>query len=200
MLWVLICTVHLTVRSCHVSYAFQRESTLYSCLNVKELLAPSKREIWSLSDRIWTRTHNHFLDIWATIECGFTLKRVRDMTRTYSQMHRTDKYSQHSSIIWPIWLNGWVFVYELSGCGFESRCSHLNFRFRACFEQGVPWHSGKYKVWIHSETRTWHDKNIQTFLDSIYEKSFSLIFTVSLLMPVWDQHFLSLYKYRYVRV
>ena len=32
---------------------------------------------------------------------------------TYSQMHRTDKYSQHSSIIWPVWLNGWVFVYEL---------------------------------------------------------------------------------------
>ena len=29
-----------------------------------------------------------FLDIQATIECGFTLKRVRDMTRTYSQCHR----------------------------------------------------------------------------------------------------------------
>ena len=42
----------------------------------------------------------------ATIECGFTLKRIRDMIRTYSQMHRTDKYSQHSSIIWPVWLNG----------------------------------------------------------------------------------------------
>ena len=40
-----------------------------------------------------------FLDIQATIECGFTLKRVRDMIKTYSQMHRTDKYSQHSSII-----------------------------------------------------------------------------------------------------
>ena len=26
-----------------------------------------------------------FLDIQAAIECGFTLKRVRDMTRTYSQ-------------------------------------------------------------------------------------------------------------------
>ena len=77
-------------------------------------------------------------------------------------MHHTDKYSQHSSIIWPVWLNGWVFVYELSGCGFESSCSHLNFRFRACFEQGVPWHSGNYRVWIHSETRTWHDKNIQS--------------------------------------
>ena len=42
----------------------------------------------------------------ATIECGFTLKRARDTVRTYSQMHRTDKYSQHSSIIWPVWLNG----------------------------------------------------------------------------------------------
>ena len=30
------------------------------------------------------------------------------------------------------------FVYKLSGCGFESSCSHLNFKFRACFEQGVP--------------------------------------------------------------
>ena len=47
------------------------------------------------------------------IECGVTLKRVCDITKTYSQMPRTDKYSQHNSIIWPVWLNGWVFVYEL---------------------------------------------------------------------------------------
>ena len=51
-------------------------------------------------------TATGFLDIQATIECGFTLKRVRDMIKAYSQMHRTDKYSQHSSIIWPAWLNG----------------------------------------------------------------------------------------------
>ena len=48
-----------------------------------------------------------------------------------------------------------VFVYELRGSGFESNCSHLNFRFRACFKQGVLWHSGNYRVWIHSETPTW---------------------------------------------
>ena len=36
--------------------------------------------------------------IQATIECEFTLKRVRDMKRTYSQMHRADKYSEHSPI------------------------------------------------------------------------------------------------------
>ena len=45
-----------------------------------------------------------------TIERWFTLKRVRDMTRTCSQMHRTDKYSEHSSIFWAVWSNGWVFV------------------------------------------------------------------------------------------
>ena len=28
-----------------------------------------------------------FLDIQATIECGFTLKRVRDMIKTYNQLH-----------------------------------------------------------------------------------------------------------------
>ena len=26
----------------------------------------------------------------------------------------------------PVWLNGWVFIYKLSGCGFKSCCSHLN--------------------------------------------------------------------------
>ena len=98
------------------------------------------------------------------IVCEFTLKRVSYMIRTYSQIHHTDKYSQHSSIIWPVWLNGRVFVYKLSSCGFESRCSHLNFRYRACFEEGVPWHSGIYRVWIHSETCTWHDKNMQSIL------------------------------------
>ena len=38
-------------------------------------------------------SRKEFLDIQTTIECGFTLKRVRDMTKTYSKMHRTDKYS-----------------------------------------------------------------------------------------------------------
>ena len=61
-----------TVCFYHVTYAFQSESTLYSCLNVKKLLARSRHEIW---------------------------------------------------------LNGWVFVYELSGCGFESSCSHVHIGF-----------------------------------------------------------------------
>ena len=43
----------------------------------------------------------------------------------YIQMHRTVKYSPHCSIIWPVSLNDSVFVYELSGSGFESRCRKL---------------------------------------------------------------------------
>ena len=52
----------------HVTYAFQNESTLYSCLNVKELLVGSRHKIWSLSDCNWTRTQNHlvYLTKWLT--------------------------------------------------------------------------------------------------------------------------------------
>ena len=96
-----------------------------------------------------------------TKESGFTLKRVRDMTRTYSEMHSTERYSQDSRMIWPVRPIGWLFVYEESGSESKSRCSHLTSRFCGCFEQGVLWHSGNYRVWIHSETRTWLDKNIQ---------------------------------------
>ena len=40
-----ICTVHLTVCSCHVTYVLKSKSTLYSCLNVKEFLARNRCKI-----------------------------------------------------------------------------------------------------------------------------------------------------------
>ena len=40
----------------------------------------------------------------------------------------------------------------------EFRCSHLNFRYHATFEQEVPRHSRNYGVWIHSKTHKWHHK------------------------------------------
>ena len=89
----------------------------------------SVRCIWPYVIMLRTCQSKEFLDIQATIECRFTLKRVRYIIITYSQMHRTEKYSQHSSIIWPIWLNSWMFVYELSVSGFKSRYCHLNLRF-----------------------------------------------------------------------
>ena len=41
----------------------------------------------------------------------------------------------HNHLVRKRTINGWVFVYELSGCGFEFRCSNLNFSYHTCFEQ-----------------------------------------------------------------
>ena len=85
-------------------------------------------------------------------KCRFNLKCVRDMIIIYSQIPRTGKCSKPSSIIWSV--RSKVLVYELSGSGLESRCSHFNFKYCACFNKGVPRHSVKYRVWIHAEMRT----------------------------------------------
>ena len=50
-----------TVYSYHLTYAFQSESTLHSCLNIKELFPRNRRDIWSLSDCIGTRTHDRLV-------------------------------------------------------------------------------------------------------------------------------------------
>ena len=116
------------------------------------LLLPLKLQILLL---LWVKSSLTFRQ---SIECRFTLKLVRYMIVRYSQMHGTDKYSQHSSIIGLVALMCWVFVYELSGRGIESRCCHLNFIYGACLEQGVPWYSRK--LW--SQSRMWHDNKIQS--------------------------------------
>ena len=59
------------------------------------VLRPSPVAVTSPSD-FAPASSKDFVDIQANIECGFTLKRVRDLTRTYSQVHRTDKYSEDS--------------------------------------------------------------------------------------------------------
>ena len=51
----------MTICSYHVTHAFQSESALYNCLNVKELLSQNRREIRSLSDCNGTWTHNHLV-------------------------------------------------------------------------------------------------------------------------------------------
>ena len=49
-------------------------------------------------------------------------------------MHHTDKHSKYNSIFSSVWVTDWVFIYEVSYCDFESRYSHLAFRYSACFE------------------------------------------------------------------
>ena len=50
-----------TVCSNYVTYMFQSESTLYGCLNIKQLFARNRHDSWSLSDCNGIRTHSHLV-------------------------------------------------------------------------------------------------------------------------------------------
>ena len=83
--------------SCHVR-VLEWICTLYSRLNVKEFFDRNRRDIWSLSDINAIQTHKNFVN--------------------EHSIRKTQWFNQTSP-------NGWVFIYKLSGCSFESRCSHL---------------------------------------------------------------------------
>ena len=136
---------------------FRVNSHSIVCLNVKELLSRSRCHIWNLSDSNVIRSHNYLvrkrtlnhlakLAKWLNVDyasdSGFTLKLVRDIIVTFSLIHRTNEYSQHSSTICLVWLNGCVRFRTKWLCVRITFC-HLNFRYGVCFEQEFPWHSGK---------------------------------------------------------
>ena len=73
--------------------------------------------------------------------------------------HTHFETSQYSGI----WLQMDSNLAPLSSQPFGQIIQMVECSFKNYFEQGVPWHSGSYRVWIHSEARTSHDKNIQSF-------------------------------------
>ena len=109
--------------------------------------------IWDLFEMSWRRTDETSL-----------LRPLETSSRRSNKMswRLTTETSWRHSIETSLGVSLETLSERLSSCGFESHSSHLNFRFYACFEQGVPWHSGNFRVWIHSEIRTWHDNNIQS--------------------------------------
>ena len=94
---------------------------------------------------------------WSLIDCN----------RPWSHNHLVCKRALGYLVKMAKWLNCWLLLCKLKRCGFESRCDHLSFRYRACFKQGVSWNSGNYRLWIQSEMRTWPDRNIQSFLNGL---------------------------------
>ena len=56
-------------------------------------------------------------------EAGATSESLRDSNGIRTHNYSVCKRSQSN---WPVWLNGSAFVYELSGCGFESHSCHLD--------------------------------------------------------------------------
>ena len=69
-------------------------------------------------------------------------------------MHHTDKYSEHSL----------VFVYELSGFGFESSCSHLKYNLLKKFAFKNLWKREKGRPLQEFFQFFWPD-----FLKSVFE-------------------------------
>ena len=69
----------------HATYAPQSESTLHSCLNVKELVARNRCEIRSLSYCNSTRTYNHLVR-------KPTLNHLAKLARWFSCVVRTYLY------------------------------------------------------------------------------------------------------------
>ena len=120
--------VHLTECSCHVN---ARVSELIHTVKLPECqgIPCSKRvDIWSLSDCSGTRVDIRYCAYFRQ-EVPWHSGNYRGWIHSETRMWHDENiqwnapYSQHSSIIWPVWLNVWIFVYELSGIRFES--SHL---------------------------------------------------------------------------
>lgn len=86
--------------------------------------------------------------------------RFQTTTNKFIKQHATNQR------FWPVWLNGWIFVCNLSGCEFEFHCSHLNFSCCTCFLFLV---RGSLALrQLHSAdslwTCMWYDKNKQRSL------------------------------------
>ena len=112
-------------------------------------------DTWNLTDCIPVTVSNHLnFKCHACFDVDSFLNVYVTWSENIGKMHHADKYSQHNLIIW---LNGKVFVYELSSFGFESRCSHSNLRHLA--RSSLIFRL--LRVQIHSKRRVWPDKNRQ---------------------------------------
>ena len=107
-------SINLTACAYHVTYAFQSKSTLCSCLNVKELIAWNRREIWSLSDCNKIRTHNQLVR-------KRTLNHLAKPVKSLSVRLRTKWLWVQISLV-SLWLyNVWIFLHYI--CWFYAQIS-----------------------------------------------------------------------------
>ena len=117
----------MTICSYHVTYTFQSEFTLYGRLNVKELLTRNRREIWSLSDCNWTRTHNHLV-------CKWTLNHLAKLAQWLSCVVSTYMYGAFDYLFLSchVRVSDWMHTLWLPEC-LGTLCSkqarNLNFKW-----------------------------------------------------------------------
>ena len=90
----------------HVTYEFESESTLYNCLNVKELIARTRRHIWILSDCNGTRTHNDLVR-------QRTLNHLAKLAKWLSCAVSTYLYGAFDSVFWSCHVGVWERIHTL---------------------------------------------------------------------------------------
>ena len=116
----------VAICSCHVTDAFQSEFTLNSCLNVKELVARSTREIWDLNDCNWTRTQNHLV-------CKQTLNHLAKLVKWLSCVLSTYLYGAFDCMFLSchIRVSEWIHTLQLPECqGTPCSKQAQNLRFK----------------------------------------------------------------------
>ena len=109
--------MHFNVCSYHVTYMLQSESTLYTCLDVKDLVAKSSRYIWSLSDCKGTRTKNRLVH-------KRTLNRLTKLAQWLSCVVSTYLYGAFDCVFLPchVRVSEWIHTLEIPECQ-ETACS-----------------------------------------------------------------------------
>ena len=109
--WVLIFLVHLIICYYHDTYAFQSESTLYICLNVKKFFDQNRRDIWYLSNFNGTRTHNHLVRT-------RTLNILAELTKWLNWHVNTYLYGACDCMLLSshVHISEWIHALHLAGC------------------------------------------------------------------------------------
>ena len=117
----------LTVCSYHVTYAFQSESTLYSCLSINELLVRNRGDIWS---SMWLpRDSNpHHLVFKGT------LNHLAQLAKWWSCVVSTYLYSEFGSMFLSshVHISEWIHTLSLTkrqGTPFLKQARYLKFKW-----------------------------------------------------------------------
>ena len=82
--------------SYHVRYEFPNKSTLYKCLNVKEILVQSGRQIWRLSDWNESGSHNDLVRNWTPSHLAQQIKWLSCVLSSYLYGAFVSKFSKKS--------------------------------------------------------------------------------------------------------
>ena len=125
-----------------IHYKLTFANNILEKINLKRLTTP----LWDCNG---TRTHNYLV-------CKRTLNHLANLAKWLSCVVSTSLYGTFDCMFLSCHMrvSEWIhtlYLPECQGTPCLKQARYLKFK----------WHSGKYRVCIHSEMRTWHDKNIE---------------------------------------